>query len=199
MSGVWDQIKRLFNQVEKSDSNQPVVHEIIQRSNLEQNFLSQFKLGITFRQILDWIRDEYKVRPQNKSGNKKDHLQFVKTKGLSGFIIFFNQTNYTQEETIAFFDSLKAKILEENYVSYVSDSRAFVKDGNKEEVQRHYLKPSLRKSTEKLLPQLFGNINIELVLKNNKTQYLKFVATHYKDHLFQEVVPFEQLINFITK
>jgi len=198
MAGLWDQIKSLFEQVEKSDSNQPVEHEIIQRSSTEFDYLSKFKGSSSLRHLLDWIRDKHNT--YQKGGlDKTDHLQFLNTQGLSGIIIYFNQTNYEQIETIAFFDCLKEIILEENYVSYVSDRRAYVKNGFKEEVQRHYLKPSMRNPVRNLMPQLFGNINIELTLRNNKTQILKFVATHYKDHLYQEAIPFEHLIKFITK
>jgi hypothetical protein len=44
------------------------------------------------------------------------------------------------------------------------------------------------------LRQRFGNVTIELYLRDDRPYQLRFRATSYRDHLFQEAEPFDTLV-----
>ena len=86
-----------------------------------------------------------------------------------------------------------------SYRSYVSDTKTYPKNNFVETIQRHYLKPSLKlKSQDQKANQGFGNINIELLLRNDKVVNLKFSATSYRDHQFEEADDFNELMKLIV-
>jgi len=73
-----------------------------------------------------------------------------------------------------------------------------MKNNKVETVQRHYLKPSLKlKVAGEKAGQAYGNINIELLLRNEKAVNLKFSATSYRDHQFKEASDFDELMRKI--
>ena len=47
--------------------------------------------------------------------------------------------------------------------------------------------------------QAFGNINIELLLRNDKVMNLKFSATTYRDHQFEEAGDFNELMREVLQ
>ena len=64
-----------------------------------------------------------------------------------------------------------------------------------ETVQRHYLKPKPNFQREGKINQQFGNITIEFDLRDDKPHYLKFQATSYTDHLFEDAKEFKELMS----
>ncbi|MBP9874679.1 MAG: hypothetical protein KBC60_11580, partial [Haliscomenobacter sp.] len=63
-----------------------------------------------------------------------------------------------------------------------------------ETVQRHYLKPRPQVPDGEKLRQRFGNVTIEVVSRDDKAHQLRFRATAYSDHLFQDAERFEGLM-----
>lgn len=63
-------------------------------------------------------------------------------------------------------------------------------------IEKFYFKPPLRiPDLNELIAQLYGNIVLEKVSVNNQTSYLKFLATFYSDRLYQDPMPFDQLLD----
>jgi hypothetical protein len=48
---------------------------------------------------------------------------------------------------------------------------------------------------DQLISQLYGNVAIEKITLNNQPNYLKVLATFYSDRLYQDPMPFEELVN----
>ena len=197
MAGIWDYLNKLFEKVEKSSSTEPVIHEVISRSQAQKTFNANFKNGLIHRQLLDWLKVAFS-KHQSSQANKDENIKFTSANAFEGFVIYFQNTNYQKKEIIAFFDLLKENILPYGYYNYLSDSRAYIRENKKEETQRHYLKPSLRQNKNTLATQKFGNITIELIFQNNNIQYLKFSAATYRDALNEEAESFKELMELIV-
>ena len=94
-------------------------------------------------------------------------------------------------------DFIKERILDLGYTLYTSDLKTYSVGDDVETQQRHYLKPPLNFVPDKKLSQLFGNIAIEYILRNDQPYMFKFSATTYQDYMFDDPKTFGQLIKAI--
>jgi len=195
----WKYLKDLFKEAEQSSPNQPVIHEIIKRSEKEQLDFEQWKKTLARRRLLDWLNAQYAIF-LTCPNDIDEAIDFLNTPSSKGFVIHFHQTKYSKREIIHFFDALKEQVRALNYRSYVSDLKTYNRKNWVETTQRHYLKPpaSFKVNTEGKSKQAYGNITIEIVLRDEKVYQLKFSATTYKDHLFEEATEFKDLMQELT-
>jgi len=198
MGSLWEKVVNLFDSAASSSAQQPAIHEIIVRSSAEQMALENFQGNHVHSGLLDWVKDQFEVSRKNNK-DLDGGIHFLNTPSSKGFLIDFKNTNYTKSEIISFFDDLKFRVLNFEYKSYVSDTRTYSKFHYVENIQRHYLKPRI--SAEEMtngINQRFGNINIELLSRNDVIWHLKFSATIYDDHNYKTGQDFSTLITMLT-
>lgn len=195
MAGFWKKIKNLFNAAEQSSPNQPVLHEMITRSETELADYEAWKETLGKRRLLDWLRTEH-LNFMQEAKSRDAALDFLDTPSTKGFVIHFYKTRYNTREIVHFFDFLKEKILEMHYKTYLSDTRTYNRKEWVERTDRHYLKPptNLRNPEQGKFDQRFGNITIELLFRNDKIYLLKFSASTYQDRLYKKAEDFQDLM-----
>jgi len=194
MSDFWKKIKNVFSTAEASSSTHPTIHEVIERSEKELTDYEDWKNSLAARRLLDWLKNEY-FTYLTSSKNIDRSIDFLNSTSKKGFVVHFSNMQYRMEEITFLFDYLKEKVKELPYRIYVSDTRIYPKNDFVETVHRHYLKPSLKlKVAGQKTGQAFGNITIELLLKNDQIVNLKFSATMYRDHQFKEAGDFNDLM-----
>lgn len=194
MSDFWKKIKNVFSSAEVSSSIHPTIHEVIKRSEEQLANYEQWKDSLAARRLIDWLKNEYftyLTSPKNIDRS----IDFLNSTSKKGFVIHFSNMEYRLEEVTFLFDYLKEKVKELPYRTYVSDTRTYPKNDFVETIHRHYLKPSLKlKAAGQKAGQAFGNITIEMLLKNDQIVDLKFSATTYRDHQFKEAGDFNDLM-----
>ena len=200
MDNIWDYFKNLFHKAEQSSPSQPVIHEMISRTPEEQEDYQHWKNTMVCRRLMDWLNSQYaiyRVAPRDID----EAVDFLDTPSSKGFVIHFNKTRYSKRDVTHFFDFLKEQVLALDYRSQISDLRTYNRPSWVETVERHYLKPSPRIRTEPekdgRFLQKYGNIMIEMELRNDQVFNLRFRATSYKDSLFKEAREFEELMQGI--
>lgn len=193
MAKLWDYIKQLFQEAEQSSPSKPVVHKMIERTEEEKQDYLQWREGLVRRRLVDWLRDQYAIF-QVLPDDIDEALDFLNTPSSKGFVIHFHKTNYSKREVFHLFDYLKEKVLDLNYRTQISDSRTYNKPNWVETTERHYLKPRPNFEAGKKLKQAFGNVMIEVELRDEKVRNLRFRATVYKDHQFEDAEDFKDLM-----
>lgn len=196
MSDFWKYIKNIFKAAEESSPNQPVIHELIIRTDEEQKDYDYWKETLVRRRLCDWLNQQYaihKVLPNDID----EGLSFLNTPSAKGFAIHFHQTQYSKRDAVHFMDYLKERVLSLNYRTQISDARVFNRANWVEAIQRHYLKPRINFEEGKKTNQKFGNITIELVFRNDTPYQLKFQATTYSDSLYKDASDFSDLMNHL--
>ncbi len=195
---LWEEIKKIFQSAEESQPYQPVLRSAIERSEEEQLDYDNWKGTLSKRRLLDWVNAEYVnhlVNPEHVDQS----MDFLNTRSSNGFVIHFHKTQYPIRDVMHLFDFLQERVLTLGYRKYTSDSRTYNRPNWVERIDRHYLKPSInfgRAKGEKV-NQRFGNITIEVLMRNDKVHNLKFSATSYSDHKFQEADSFDELMRGI--
>ncbi len=195
---LWENFKNFFQQEQDSSPSNPLLHEVIERSEEEQQAFAKWKDTLVKRRLMDWLHQQYinyLVNPKDT----EETIDFLNRASSKGFVIHLNETGYTKSDAIFLMDYLKEKVLSNNYKTYVSDSRSYTKANYVEMVQRHYLKPRINLSSTEKLKQAFGNITIELLLRNDQLVNLKFRANSYQDRKFEEAEDFQELMEMILE
>lgn len=196
MDNLWSYFKNLFRQAEESSPSQPLVHELIERNEEEQKDYTFWKDTLVLRRLLDWLSDQYAIYRVDRD-RIDEAIDFLDTPSSKGFVVHFHETRYSQRDVTHFFDYLKEKVLSLNYRTQISDLRTYNRANWVETVQRHYLKPGLtirQPGADGKFTQKFGNVMIELELRDDAVYNLRFRATIYKDSQFKEAAEFKELM-----
>lgn len=196
MPNLWEQFKSLFKEAEQSSPSKPLIHEMIERSEDERKDFNFWKSTLVRKRLVDWLIDQYAIY-QVQPDHIDEALDFLNTPSSKGFVIHFYRTRYSLRDITHFFDYLKQQVLKLNYRNQISDIRTYNRSNWVETVQRHYLKPRPNFERKGKINQQFGNITIEFHLRDDQPHYLKFQATSYKDHLFEDAKEFKELMGLV--
>lgn len=191
--GLWEKVKDLFKESEQSSPTEPVLHELIERSPEEITAYEKWVAGMSKQWLVDWILAEYKIYLQSP-GEQTASIDFLNTPSCKGFIVHFKELNYKTENITHLFDYFKSQVRGTGYKPYMSDVRIYNRSHWVETVQRHYLKPPPSFTPENRFPQRYGNITIELKLRDEELINLRFNATRYHDRNYEEAHPFSELM-----
>ncbi len=196
MEELWKYIKNLFKESESSSPSRPFIHGLIERSEKEKADYEHWKRTHVCHRIIDWLSIQYGIflaLPQDID----EAIDFLDLPSSKGFVIHFHKTQYSRRDVIHLFDFLKEKVQELGYRTQLSDTRTYTRLNWVETVERHHLKPKTGFSGSGKVNQRFGNITIEVLLRNEVVHNLKLRANSYKDHLFQEAKEFSELMQSI--
>ncbi len=94
-------------------------------------------------------------------------------------------------------DHIQEVLLKNGYKNYMSDRKKITLDGgSKQNVERHYLKPSIYTPLTKngQIDRKFGNVTIEVFLEEDKPQLLKLTCNYYSDRLMQKEKGIDKLM-----
>ena len=193
MANFWDNIKKLFQVGGESSPSNPAIHEVIARSEEEKADFTRWKETIVCKRLVNWLGDQYalyRVLP----GDVDEAIGFLNTPSSKGFVIHFSQTQYSLRDATHLLDLLCERVRVLRYSPQVSDRRTFSRGDWVETVERHYLKPRTDFRKDGPFEQRFGNVMIELVLRNEQPHHLKFSATSYTDSKYREAEDFQALM-----
>ena len=214
----WEQIKGVFAGAEASTASEPVTHEVLTRHRDRREDYTRWREGVVARRMRAWLREAYEHylthgKPPSRA------VDFLDTSSSKGFVVHFDELQYSREEAEYFQLLLRERVLapvtlpdgssEKRYRTQVADSKTYAKAGATERTDRYYLKPRLvlhedpaiaaapNGHTAGQFGQGFGNVLIELVIRNDKPYRLRFSATIYHDRVYQEAESFGALMGVV--
>lgn len=193
MMQVWDFFKNFFREAEHSSASQPIFREQLVRSTAEKEAYGNWEGNLANRRIIGFLAEGYATY-QSSPDNVDRALTFLNTPSSKGFAIHFSQTDYTLQDAKHLLDLLKQKVQNLNYRSQHADSRTWSEKDWVQTVERYYLKPRQAWAEDRKIDQAYGNITIELTLRNDKPHLLTFRATSYSDRLYAQPSDFHELM-----
>lgn len=194
MRDIFEKIKSLFN--ESLESKRPLIHETIERSEAETTaanvWLEKTETKALFEKIAAFVK-------HGQEENTCFHL--FKNEHSKSFVLYFEESELQAIEMQYYFDSMKNLLLEQSYYLYMSDRRIIPEpDSIVKTIERHYLKAAQTKRTKgEKREQEYGNIAIELHLRDSVPEFVKLTSSYYQDHLYKEVKPFSDLLQRLFK
>lgn len=205
---LWSRVRALFGEAEQSDRNNPIVHSTLARHRDSADEFAAWKRTVVALRLRDWLADQYAAFLTDPTRVDRG-IDFLDTPSSKGFVIHFGDTQYTLREAEFFQLYLRERVMQHEYRTQVADSKTYAYSGGSERTDRYYLKPrpdwsapeghegGMNTYTKGQFNQQFGNILIELVVRNEKPWRLKFSATIYHDRVYQKAQAFGALMDLV--
>jgi hypothetical protein len=122
-----------------------------------------------------------------------DSIDFMCFQSSAGAVICLQNEDSSAEEAMYLMEWMKDRVKALGYKLSVSDrisKGVMVKE-------KYYLKPPIHRGSPHEVPQMFGNITIELQFRNGDPANIKFHATHYHGRPYLPASPFEELLSHL--
>lgn len=215
MASWWEQIKGVFAGAQTSTAREPVLHDTLVRHRDRKADFERWQEAIVAKAMRAWLAQAYghyltHGRPPSEA------IDFLDTPSSKGFVMHFDELQYSREEAEMFQLLLRDRVLyggpdrERTYRTQVADTKTYNANGATERVDRYYLKPrpvfhedpaiaaAPDNYTADQFGQGFGNVLIELIVRNEQPYRLRFSATIYHDRVYQEAESFGRLVEVLT-
>lgn len=185
---MWSKVRQLLNQwlpASSAPSSGQVteVHELLDRSEEEQDAFREWKRREGDVSFLERLRHAYNIHRAGMDP-EDESLDFLEFQTTNGFILYLQEDPELAAEAVHIMDDLRDRIQKLGYRLAVSDRRIRDRQGRRETVEKHYLKPPLNRATDEPTDQLYGNITIELLKCTGHACNLKFITTYYTDRSY---------------
>ena len=201
----WQRIKATFAAAEDSGPAAPVDHAPLTRHRDRAEDYAQWRGGVVHERLLAWLAEQY-ANFLTDRGRVDEAVDFLDTPSSKGFVIHFSDTGYSLREAEFFQLYLRERVMANAYRTQVADTRTYARRGATERTDRYYLKPkpdfahpdgpdaAMDMHTAGQFGQQFGNVMLELVVRNERPHQLKFSATIYHDRVYREADGFGKLM-----
>ena len=187
-----DLFKNIFKPSEKSPIK--VKENFVIKKN-ELSDLAEWMESEEYVNFLALIYKNYHFKRADIDVHPQVHI--LDSPYANGFAVTYEEP-FDQISFSRLFLALSQRILALGY-EQVSLDRKFEEINDQVKMtEKFYFKPPLQISIEgELISQLYGNVTLEKVSVDNKPSFIKLLATVYSDRLYQEVKPFDQLMDRI--
>ncbi len=197
MDKIWKYLKTKFQTAERSSAGIPFVHELVDFDHFPTSDYLEWKNGSNHQLMKQRLQQAY--FNFTTTGEPMDAaFEFYQTPMSEGFIIFQRKNYRLHQWDYKFFQFYISDILKENnYILNLADERSHAKAKWIEKITRYYHKPSSRLRTAPQAEQLFGNVSIEFIMRDDHPYMLRLIANSYQDQNFAPPQPFSDLIQLI--
>ena len=196
MTNVWEYFKDFFREAERSSASHPIIRAALERSPEEKEAFESWKDSLACRRIVGFLAEGYAMY-QSMPESVDRGLTFLDSPSSKGFAFHFLQIDCSRQDASHLLDLMRQKVLTFNYRPQHSDTRTWSEKDWAQTVERYYLKPRQAWVEGQKIDQQFGNITIELVLRNDQPHLLTFRATSYSDRLYADATDFHELMQVI--
>jgi hypothetical protein len=190
---ILNYVKTLFSRADEGSKN-PLVHEIIIRSEQEQEQYKKWVNSPEKDSFLNFIKQQYELSKDGKEDQSM--IRILDSSPSCGFMLRYPE-NFSVENFHHLFDYLKDRVLEMGYKPYMSDRKMYTSNDRAEMVERHHLKPprDMKMYGKEKLDQMYGNISIELNKIDDVPTHIRFLCNNYSDSAFIPARDFDELMN----
>ncbi|WP_026955758.1 hypothetical protein [Algoriphagus vanfongensis] len=189
-----DLLKKVFRGSEQT----PINHK--ENFTFKEEELAESKSWIasdTGRETLELIYRNFHLKRTQIANRPEVHL--FQSPYANGFAVSYDEP-FTKGSFSALFLAFSERVLDLGYRQVSLDRKLEEVNQQVKATEKFYFKPPLQKTAEnELISQLYGNISLEKITIDNQPSYIKFLATVYSDRLFQDALPFDQLIDHLFK
>lgn len=172
---------------------QPVT---LTRTEDYKNAFLEWKKSARKTQVLETFKAIYE---SSFFGNGDVRCDIIRQAQYNMLVLHYGDDFFDDDFTFLM-DHIQEVLLANGYSNYMSDRKKITLDGGtKQDVDRHYLKPSIyNPPTENgQIDRKFGNITIEVFFEETTPQILKLTCNYYNDRLMQKEKGIDKLMEAV--
>lgn len=203
MSRLWDFLRGRIRSAENQKSTLPFLHETVDLKAYPAKEFLEWHNGPQHEALKTLLKNGYRdflIR----SVNDETATDFLQSPSSNGWVLQCQQLSFGVADYRHLMYLIQKRLKEKRYIMNVADIQSRQKANWIEQVYRHYLKPSARmqmsdNAAGQKAQQLFGNITMELISRDDKPYVLKLLAHNYSDQHYAEVDDFSELMELICQ
>lgn len=196
MKSFFDKVyQQLFSQATQTQSP---VKILLKRSETDIKAYQDWFQKNKYQELLVKIKKAYALHKIEETETKPD-IYLLDSPYAKGFAVVFDK-NLMQKKSLQFLmEYFKDKTRELGYVVKNAQKNLREKSNYIETIEKYYLKPSIKISMQDPAKanQLYGNISLENILRDNKPSMLKVLVTIYSDQLFTDALNYQEYVDFL--
>lgn len=186
----------LFKKVFKPSEKVPMkVKENFTVKDIDQLDLNSWIHSEESKALFSLIYKNYHFK---RSGiNDRPQVHIFESPYANGFALTYEQPLESKSFSRLFL-AFSQRILALGYEQVSLDRKLEEINDQVKVTEKFYFKPPLQlPEAGELISQLYGNVALEKVTVDNEPSYIKLLATVYSDRLYQDAIPFDQLMDGI--
>lgn len=174
----------------------PLIHEPLQWNEESAKAYGAWNDSLEKKRILNQLLDAFLVYSR-RGETLDDAIDYMDTPMHRGFVLYLDKLGYPFETYRFLLELFKDRIKEDGYVVNLKDVMTREETGGLTTVYRYYLKPSIRDITEGIRSQRYGNVKLELHVRNDIPMHFKCLSTIYQDRSYMEASSLREFLNVI--
>lgn len=203
MGKLWDFLRGRVRHAENQRSALPFLHETVDLKAYPAADFLQWHNGPQHQALNTMLKTGYRdflIR----AVNDETAADFLQSPSSNGWVLQCQQLSFSESDYRHLMYLIQKRLKDKRYIMNVADIRSRQKANWIEQVYRHYLKPSARmqmrnNAAGQKAQQLYGNITMELISRDDKPYVLKLLAHNYSDQHYAEVDHFSELMELICE
>lgn len=197
MSKLWDFIFKRDKQFASVDST-PLIHETFSIDLTDPDYITWLQ-GARLTHIRGLLSDSIKSYQSNGYANSP-YIEIIKQNTYSGIAIKKEIPGYSISDYKYLLYNLVELLQTERYIKKLSEVRSVRKRNHLDMHYNTYLKPSIKIQQSFPINQLFGNIRIELLLRDDIFNTFRIKSMVYQDRNYQPAASFlEYMLSALSK
>ena len=197
MNKLWKYLQSRITNMERRKPDLPFLHETIDFDIFPIEKFEAWKDGPTHTLMQQRLRQAY--FNHNTSGNDDAAFEFFTTPASNGFALFQRKNYRLKLWDYRFLQhDIAVRLKDKGYILKLSDVRSQAKGNGIERIYRYYLKPSAKLRQGPKAVQLYGNVSLEVILRDDAPYMFKCLANSYKDQHFIPPHPFGELVSLVV-
>jgi len=199
MSKLWNFLKTRIAKAERHTTAVPFIHEAIDFDSFPLSEYLEWKDEATHSLMKQRLRQAF-FNFRSSDDPMDNAFEFYDSPMSKGFILFHRPTYKLSTWDYRFMQHNIAELLKEkNYILNLADVRSRSKGNGIEKIFKYYLKPSARLRKAPKAQQIYGNISIEVILRDENPYMFRCLANSYSDQNFHPPEPFSELMEKIVQ
>ena len=191
---LWQAIQSQVKSSKRQNTQVPFLSDLIDDTDFsEQKILEWY--DFQGRDILIKVKNEY-ANFKNSQPTKQG-VYFIADRGINGFALDLRKFKMSLHDLRNFQNYLVLRLKNFGYTKHYHKVETTQKTGFVECIYRYYLKPSYQVTMTMPINQLYGNVCIELVSRNDKLFRLVIKVMYYSDRNYQKELPFDGFMDTI--
>ncbi|MEJ8802023.1 hypothetical protein [Pontibacter sp. H249] len=161
-----------------------------------EKYLAAYKNWVKAKVYLNWTGPFFRAYHFQKCSIRSHTLrvQLIEETNIKGGIFFYDPSIGPKNFQFLF-DYLKECVQQVGYKLHSTNKQQIRHKLYKEQIERYILTPPATDIPDtNLCNQLYGNIQLDLVLVNKLPGYIRIVANTYTDPYFSKPLPFTELL-----
>jgi len=191
---ILDLLKKQFRSKEKNAPKIPLIREALEDHKIPYEAIQSWFLKEAKKTGKD-IHDNYLNYIAKQSYAK--YFTFYKENGITALSLDIAPAQLSFDQCRKLMTYIALHLKEKKYVIQLNEVSTDTKADTINCTYRYYLKPSHKLMVELPAEQLYGNVTIELKLKNDHPHRLLLRANYYSDHNYKEHESFESMLAYL--